>query len=106
MIKRLEDLEIRSQVEIIQTTALLRLPEYWKELWRLEKTCCLSSSNEKPSANAAVKNSKGRKIIITMVIIINCNKPDRMVKYYKKINVTFNLYGRCQKIKKKTISVI
>ena len=32
-------------------------PEYWEEFWRLEGTCCHSNSNEKPSANADVKNS-------------------------------------------------
>ena len=37
----------------------------WKahneESWRLEETCCHSSSSEKPSANAGVRNSKGVK---------------------------------------------
>ena len=27
--------------------------------WRLEETCCHSNSNEKPSANTDVKNSRG-----------------------------------------------
>ena len=34
-------------------------PEYWKESWRLEETCCHSNSSEKPSVGADVKNSKG-----------------------------------------------
>ena len=33
-------------------------PEYWKESWRLEETCCHSNSSEKPSANTAVKRVK------------------------------------------------
>ena len=32
-------------------------PEYWEESWRLEKTCCHSNSNEKPSAD--VNSSEG-----------------------------------------------
>ena len=33
--------------------------EYWEESWRLDETCCHTNSNEKPSALANVKNSKG-----------------------------------------------
>ena len=33
-------------------------PEYWEESWRLEETCCHSSSSERPSANADMKNSQ------------------------------------------------
>ena len=33
-------------------------PEYWEESWRLEETCFHSNSNERPSANAVVKNSE------------------------------------------------
>ena len=36
--KRLEDLEIRGQVETIQTTALLRLARILEDLWRLAVT--------------------------------------------------------------------
>ena len=36
-----------------------RLPEYGRESWKLEETCSHSKSNEKPSANTDVKNSKG-----------------------------------------------
>ena len=32
-------------------------PEYWKEFWRLEETCCHSNFSERPSANAEAKNS-------------------------------------------------
>ena len=34
-------------------------PEYWEESRGLEETCCHSNSNEKPSANTDVKNSRG-----------------------------------------------
>ena len=38
-------------------------PEYWEESCRLEETCCHSSSSERPSANADLKNSYGLIII-------------------------------------------
>ena len=61
LLKGLDDLEIGGRVETIQTTALLRTPNfiYWEESWRLEETCCHSNSSEKTSANTDVKNSKG-----------------------------------------------
>ena len=59
-----EDLQIRGQVEAIQTTALVNRPEYWEESRRLEETCCYSVSSEKQSANAGVKNSQRSKIIL------------------------------------------
>ena len=54
-----EDLEIRGQVETIQTTAFLRSARI---LRRVLETCCLSSSSEKPSSKADVKNSQESKI--------------------------------------------
>ena len=48
-------------METIQTTALLRSARI---LGRILWSCCHSNSNEKPSANASVKNSKKSKIII------------------------------------------
>ena len=53
-------------------------PEHWEESWRLEETCCHSDSNEKPSANADVKNSN-EWIIIVIIIIMheeNCCHSD------------------------------
>ena len=32
-------------------------PEYWEEPWISEETCCHLDSNERPFANAGVKNS-------------------------------------------------
>ena len=52
LLKELEVLEIRGQVENIQTTALLRLARI---LRRDLETCSHSNSSEKPSANADVK---------------------------------------------------
>ena len=44
LVKELEDLEIRGQVETIQITALFEdQSEYWEESWRLEETCCHSN---------------------------------------------------------------
>ena len=55
LLKGLEDLEVGNRVETIQTTALLKWPEYWEEFWRLEETCCHSISSERPSTYADVK---------------------------------------------------
>ena len=55
LVKGLEDLKIRGQMETIQTAALLRLARI---LMRVLETCCHSNSNGKTSANAGVKNSK------------------------------------------------
>ena len=55
LLKGLEDLEVGGRVETIQMTALLRMAR----ILRLEETCYLSNSSEKPSANTDVKNSKG-----------------------------------------------
>ena len=62
--KRLKDLEIRGKVETIKTT------EYWEESWRLEETCCHSNFNEKPSANAGVKNSQRSKVKVKLATIV------------------------------------
>ena len=61
LVKRLEDLKIRTRVETIQTTAMLR--PTWKEFWRLKETYCHSNSSERPSADAGVKNSPRSSII-------------------------------------------
>ena len=58
LITVLEDLEIRGQVEIIQTTVFLDRPEYYRESGRL------ANSSEKPLANAGVKNSQNSEIVI------------------------------------------
>ena len=58
LLKLLEDLEVRGRGNIIQTTELLKRPEYWEESWRLEETCCRSGSRERPSAETDVKNSQ------------------------------------------------
>ena len=56
LIKGQVDLEIREQVETIQTTTLLRLVRILKRvLGRLEETYRHSNISEKPSANASVK---------------------------------------------------
>ena len=34
-------------------------PEYWKESWRPEETCCHSDSHERSSVNAGEKNLQG-----------------------------------------------
>ena len=54
LVQGLEDLEIRKQVETIQTTALLRLARIPR---RILETFYYSDSIGKPSANAGVKNS-------------------------------------------------
>ena len=59
---------------------------YWEESWRLEETCCHSNSNEKPSANADVKNSK--LIIIIMIIIIKYIDLARQLKKLWNMKIT------------------
>ena len=56
--KGLEDLEIRGQVETIQTSGFQRSARI---LWRVLETCCHSNSCEKPSTNVGVKSLKGEK---------------------------------------------
>ena len=56
LVRGLEDLEIRGQVETIQTTTLLRLARI---LRRVLETCCHSKFSERHSANADVKNFVG-----------------------------------------------
>ena len=60
--KRLEEVEIRGRIEIIQTTALLKLARILK---RVLETCCHSNSSRHEPVRAGVKNSQG--IIIIMV---------------------------------------
>ena len=48
----LEDLEVEGRVE-----HYWKRPEYWEESWRLEETCCLWNSSERPSAKTNMKNS-------------------------------------------------
>ena len=64
LLKGLEDLEKRGQVETIQPIALLRSVRI---LRRLEETCCYSNSSEKPLANACVKKK-------TLKIMSECRK--------------------------------
>ena len=52
LVKGPKDLEIRGQVESIQTTASVRI------LRRVLKICCQSNSSKKPSANVGMKNSQ------------------------------------------------
>ena len=55
LLKGLEDLEIRGQVQTIQTTVLLRSARI---LRRALKTCCLSNSSGKLSTYSSVKISQ------------------------------------------------
>ena len=57
LVKGLENLEIRGQVETIQTTALLKSARILRRSWRLEETCCHSKFNGKPSAVVGIRNS-------------------------------------------------
>ena len=61
LVKGLEDLEISGQVDI--PSRLQHYWEYWEDSWKLEKTCCHSTSSGKPSANAIVKKSQNGIII-------------------------------------------
>ena len=69
LVEGVEDLEIRGQVETIQTTTLLRSARILRRVLE-EYTCYHSNSSEKPSANAVIK--KTLKGVIITVNIINC----------------------------------
>ena len=58
LVKELEDMEIRGQVETIQTTSSLRSVRI---LGRDLETCCHSNPSEKTSANTGVNNSQKNK---------------------------------------------
>ena len=55
LLKGLEDLEVGGPFKL---QYCWEQSEYWEESWKLEETCCLSNSSERPSANTDVKNSK------------------------------------------------
>ena len=57
-IQKLEDLEIREQVETIQTTTWLRTARIPR---RVQETCCHSDPSEKPPVNADEKKFQKRK---------------------------------------------
>ena len=65
LVQRQEDLEIREQVETIQTITFLRAARI---LRRVLETYYHSDTSEKPSAIAGVKNSQKLIIIIIMQI--------------------------------------
>ena len=51
-------------------------PEYVEVSWRLEETCCLSDSCERPSADADVKNSQGvnnNNLVLIIPLARKCN---------------------------------
>ena len=58
------------RVETIPTTALLRTAKILRKVPRLEETCCLSNSSERPSAKTDVENSQR----IIMIIMINAKE--------------------------------
>ena len=64
LVRELEELEIKEQVETIQTTTMLRSARILKR-WG-EQTCYHLDSSEKPSVNAGVKNWLGVIVIITL----------------------------------------
>ena len=55
--KRKERLIVELARELIKT--MEQWWWYWEESWRLKETCSHSSSNERSSANAGMKNSQG-----------------------------------------------
>ena len=59
LLKGLEDLEVANEWRPFKLQHYWERPEYWEESWRLEENCCHSNFNERPSANADVKNSQG-----------------------------------------------
>ena len=80
LVRGLEKLEIRWQAETIQSTVLRSVK---RDLLRLKKTWYPADSSERPSAKDHVKNSQG-------IIIIRNNRPNVVVKHYKK-NILINI---------------
>ena len=74
--KRLEEFEIRGRMETTQTTGLFRSARILR--WEAV-ICCQSNSNERPLANAGVKNSvliillEMRKKLSSQIIILSTN---------------------------------
>ena len=58
LVQGLEYLEIRGQVETVQTTALWRSARILRRVQEIKKTCYDSNSSEIPSTNADMKNSQ------------------------------------------------
>ena len=87
LVKGLEDMKIRGQVETIQTTALLRSVRILRRVWRLEET--FSHSNFNTDANANVKKLS-RVIIIIIIVIIICLH--RVMRYQVFLSNTNNLH--------------
>ena len=56
LLKGLEHLEVVGEWRPSKLLHFWEQPEYIEESWRLEETCCHSSSCERPSAGADVKN--------------------------------------------------
>ena len=68
LVKVLKDLEIRGQVETIQTTALLRSAKILRRILETWGDLLSLKLQRKPSANAGVKNSQRSKIIIMTTV--------------------------------------
>ena len=79
LVRGLEDLEIRGQMETIQTTALLRSARILRRILETEETCCQTDFREKPSNKAGMKNSQKIEVIIIIII-------ERQVKTEKVFN--------------------
>ena len=58
LVQGLEDFEITGWVETTKKLYYWELLEYLQESWKLEETCCHSTSREKPSAYVGEKNTQ------------------------------------------------
>ena len=79
-----EDLELRRQVETIQTIGLLRSVRILRRVLKIEETCCHSHSSGKPSTNASLKNPQmSKKIIIIIPESLERRKITSSGEYWK-----------------------
>ena len=98
LVKGLEDLETRRQVETVQTTTLLRSDRILRRVQENGGDFCPSNSSQRLSANAGVKISQ--EAIIIIIIETNCscstwNSPQRLGKRLEE----FEIIGRIETTK-------
>ena len=78
-----EDLEIRGRWRPFKLQHYWDRIENWQEFRRLEVTCCLSNSNERPSANANAEKLSGSNILIIKRTCCQVDFADHKVKIKK-----------------------
>ena len=76
-----KDLKIRGRVKTIQTTLFLRSAWILRRVLETWGDYCRSNSNERPSSNADVKNTKG----------VKCEKRDKYLDLARELKKLLNM---------------